>query len=61
VGNISNDPFFDDIVRITDDRDLGVANIEYDCFSYGFDTTQGDGSFFYDPNDSCTFHFQGIY
>jgi len=60
-GNVNHDPLFDDIIRITDDRGLGVPNIEYDCISYGFDTTQGDGSFFYDMDDSCTFHFQGVY
>jgi hypothetical protein len=60
-GNVFNDPLVDDIIRITDDRDLGVKDVEYECVSYGPDVSQSDGSFFYDFDDQCTFHFKGIY
>ena len=60
-GNFINDPLVDDIVRITDDRDLGVKDIKYECISYGPDHTHPDGSFFYDADDQCIFHFEGLY
>jgi len=60
-GNWLNDPLDDDIVRVTDDLGIGIRNIEYDCASYGPDITGVDGEFYYDPDDECTFHFEGIY
>ena len=61
VGNYANDPYSDDIIRITDDLGIGVEGIRYDCWSYGPGITRIDGDFSYDVEDECTFHFDGIY
>jgi len=55
-GDYNVNPIVDDIVRITDDLDRGKGNIPYDCQSFGASTTFGDGSFYYDIDDQCTFH-----
>ncbi len=56
-GNYFNDPTSDDIIRITDDLNRGKKDIPYDCQSFGPGTTYLDGSFEYDVDDVCTFHF----
>ncbi len=46
----------DDIVRIVDDLDSGKGSVPYECNSFGASTTFGDGSFYYDIDDQCTFY-----
>ena len=61
-GNYANDPFSgDEVVRITDDLNIGVPNIRYECRSYGPGKTDYDGAFYYDSGDICTFFFEGIW
>lgn len=55
-GNYDDDPLVDDIVYIVDDLDSGKGGIPYECDSFiGINTTNEDGSFYYDENDACTF------
>ncbi len=56
-GNYGNDPLVDDIIYIVDDLDRGKGGIPYDCDSFVGSTTYGDGSFDYDIDDQCIFHF----
>ena len=55
-GNYYDDPYVDDIVYIVDDLDYGKGGIDYECASFGVGTTYGDGSFYYDIDDQCTFY-----
>ncbi len=56
-GNLFYDPRVDDIVRIVDITNDGKGGIPYECSSFGVSTTQSDGSFEYDIDDSCLFYF----
>lgn len=47
---------FDDVVRITDNRNDGKGGIPYECSSFGVSSTYGDGSFDYDEDDICSFY-----
>lgn len=56
-GNYDFNPYVDDIIHIVDDLDNGAGGVVYDCASFGASTTFGDGSFYYDMDDICTFYF----
>ena len=55
-GDYNIHPGVDDVVRIVDYTVEGKPNIPYECVSFGASTTFGDGSFYYDIDDSCTFY-----
>jgi len=55
-GDYNVNPAVDDIVRIVDDLNRGKGDIPYECASFGASTTFGDGSFYYDIDDQCTFY-----
>ncbi len=56
-GNYDFNPYVDTIIYIVDDLNHGAGGVPYDCYSFGASTTFGDGSFYYDIDDRCTFHF----
>ena len=55
-GDYNLNPAIDNIVRIVDIAYDGKGGIPYECASFGASTTFGDGSFFYDIDDVCTFY-----
>ena len=55
-GDYDVNPIVDDVVRIVDYAYDGKGGIPYECTSFGVGSTFGDGSFYYDIDDSCVFY-----
>ena len=57
-GNYHNDPYSgDDIIYIVSDINTGAGDVAFDCNSFGSGITYPDGSFDYNRDDACVFHF----